>query len=274
MIANHNADADTVFCMTGNATSSGYRERNSTADRAIDILLMFGDDRPTTTAIEVADLLGVSRSTAYRYLQSLLSSGLLEEDTGRFRLGPRTLDLARIARKGIGLSEIARPCMRRLCAQVGETVLLTRPAGAAVVCLEREEPAHPIRLSYDRGQILPLNAGASATVIMAWMPEEDLDTLLASASFEKFTNKTVTDPQRLRARVRSIRKQGYAVSRGELDPDVLGVAAPIFSANTAVAAISVAALSHRVPDQRLPEVVAAVREAAGLISERLTLVES
>ncbi len=261
--------------MTGNAAASGYRERNSTAERAIDILLMFHDDRPTTTAIEVAESLRVSRSTAYRYLQSLIASGLLEEDAGRLRLGPKTLDLARIARKGIGLSEITRPVLRQLCDQVGETVLLTRPAGAGVVCLERAEPAHPIRLSYDRGQILPLNAGASAMVFMAWMADSELDDLLATVSFDRFTSRTVTDAAGLRARVRQIRRQGYAVSHGELDPDVLGVAAPVLSTHPApVAAISVAALAHRLPDERLTVVIQAVRDAADQISERLTLVES
>jgi DNA-binding IclR family transcriptional regulator len=108
---------------------------------------------------EISERLGVARSTGYRYLQSLVGSGFIEECRGGFQLGPRLFELARLARRGIGLSEIARPVMRELAAQAGESVLLTRRSGAAVVCLEMEEATHPIRLSYERGHILPINAG-------------------------------------------------------------------------------------------------------------------
>ena len=129
---------------------------------------------------EVADHLGVARSTAYRYVQSLVQSGFLEEaETGKLRLGRRILELAIIARRGLGLSDVARPVMRRLCADLGETVLLTRLAGNAVICLEREEAStQRVRISYERGQVLPINAGASAFVLLAWLDDEPLDQVL------------------------------------------------------------------------------------------------
>ncbi|MFF0525587.1 IclR family transcriptional regulator [Actinomadura nitritigenes] len=264
--------------MTGQSTdrTSGYRERNSTADRALDILLMFEDSRLVVGGQEVADHLGVARSTAYRYLQSLASSGFIEEQRpAGYRLGPRVFELARLARKGLGLSEVARPVMRELCDQVGEAVLLTRRTGATVVCLEREETDHPVRLSYERGHVLPVNAGASALVLLAWAPEKEVDEIIETSGLPRFTGATITGAAELRARLAEIRERGTAVSRGELDPDVLGVAAPIRGADgEVVAAVSVAALSHRVPDERLPEVQQAVNEAAAAISGRLAVVSS
>src|SRR5690348_17352593 len=104
---------------------------------------MFTEHRLAISAVEVAEELSVARSTAYRYLQSLVGSGFLEEsDAGRFRLGRRIMELARLARRGTGLSEVARPVMRRLAAATGETILLTRLAGTTVICLEREEAEH------------------------------------------------------------------------------------------------------------------------------------
>jgi DNA-binding IclR family transcriptional regulator len=264
--------------MTGQSTdrTSGYRERNSTADRALDILLMFEDRRLVVGGQEVADHLGVARSTAYRYLQSLASSGFIEEQRpAGYRLGPRVFELARLARKGLGLSEVARPVMRELCDRVGEAVLLTRRTGATVVCLEREETDHPVRLSYERGHVLPVNAGASALVLLAWAPEKEIDDIIETNGLPRFTGATITDAAVLRARLAEIREHGTAVSRGELDADVLGVAAPIRGAGgEVVAAVSVAALSHRVPDERLPQVEQAVNEAAATISERLAVVSS
>ncbi|MFE9687397.1 IclR family transcriptional regulator [Streptomyces sp. NPDC006285] len=251
-----------------------YRERNSTADRALDILGLFSQDKLSLSGQEVATALGTARSTAYRYLQSLVGSGFLEEDPqGGFRLGLRVLELARLARRGYGLSEIALPLMRELCAEVGETVLLTRRAGGAAICVERCEAEHPVRISYERGSVLPANAGASALALLAWLPEQECRELLGAQRLQRFTARTMTDVDDLMERLAQIRQDGFTVSRGELDADILGIAAPIHgSSGDVVAALSIAALEHRVPDRRLDEVVAAVRRAAELISGQLAVV--
>jgi DNA-binding IclR family transcriptional regulator len=261
----------TLSCVAGQSTS-GYRERNSTADRALDILGMFTDARPTIGAGDVADHLGVARSTAYRYVQSLVRSGFLEEaEMGRLRLGRRILELAIIARRGLGLSDVARPVMRRLCADLGETILLTRLAGNAVVCLEREEAStQRIRISYERGQLLHINAAASAFVLLAWLHDHSLDPVLRSTPLERFTGRTLTSPSALRRRLAETAKQGFGLSQGELDENVLGVGAPIRDADDVVrAAISVAAFSTRMPKTRLPGVIGKVRAAADEISAAL-----
>ncbi|WP_026341778.1 IclR family transcriptional regulator [Actinomadura atramentaria] len=264
--------------MTGQRSqrSSGYRERNSTAERALDILQLFDDNRLVVGGQDVADALGVARSTAYRYLQSLSAAGFIEEHRpAGYRLGPRVFELARLARKGLGLSEIARPLMRDLVEEIGETVLLTRRAGGSVVCLEREETDHPVRLSYERGHVLPINAGAAALVLLAWASEPEVDEIVAQHGLPRFTGATVTDVNVLRERLERIRADDAAVTRGELDADVLGVAAPIRDADGGVvAAVSVAALSHRVPETEVPQVTDAVRRTAARISDRLAVLAS
>ncbi|WP_067682906.1 IclR family transcriptional regulator [Nocardia miyunensis] len=261
--------------MTGqSATSSTYRERNSTADRALDILLMFDDRRLVITAAEVAAELSVARSTAYRYLQSLTGSRFVEEADGTgggYRLGPRVVELARLARRGLGLSEVARPVMKRLADTVGEAVLLTRLGGSAVICLEREETiGRAVRITYERGEVLPINAGASALVLLAWMPEQQVDAILSGTELRRFTDETITTKRSLLARLRETRKQGYALSRGELDPDVVGIGAPIRNSDgDIVAGLSIAALSARVRDDRVAEVAAAVCAAADEIGAGL-----
>lgn len=263
-----------LSCMTGPKTSSStYRERNSTADRALDILLMFDDRRLVITATEVAAELSVARSTAYRYLQSLTGSRFVEEadGAGAYRLGPRVVELARLARRGLGLSEVARPVMKRLADSVGEAVLLTRLGGSAVICLEREDTtSRAVRITYERGEVLPINAGASALVLLAWLSDQQIDAVLAGTELRPITDKTITTKRSLLTRLRQTRQQGYAVSRGELDPDVIGIAAPIRKADgVVVAAVSVAALSARVTDDRVPEIGAAVRAAADEIGAAL-----
>lgn len=253
---------------------SRYRERNSTADRALDVLLLFSTDRSALSAAEIADSLGVARSTGYRYLQSLVTSGFVEEDGGSYRLGPRIFELARVARHGLGLVEMARPAMTALAAQTHQTVLLTRRSGNVVVCVDVVESSRPIRISYERGHISPFNAGAAAEVLLAWEDPATVQELLAGAALQRFTARTLTDPRELLLRLRRIRAKGVAVSRGELDPDVLGIAAPIFDVEGNVrAAVSIAGLASRLGASKGAELESAVRHAAEAISARLALVE-
>jgi len=249
--------------------------RNTTADRAIDVLLLFDDESPVLSAGEVATRLGMSRSTAYRYLQSLRSSDLLEDDQARggYRLGARLLQLARVARKGMGLSSAALPVMRELAVDVGEAVLLTRRSGRHVICIELEESNQPIRLSYERGHVLPLHAGASAKILLAYAEPSDVEEFLGSGPLEGFTTRTVTDPELLRGQLGAIREAGYVVSDGELDDGVRGIAAPILHADGRPAAgLAIAGPAFRMTNDRLPGLVAAVRSAAARISERLGLI--
>ncbi|WP_326565249.1 IclR family transcriptional regulator [Amycolatopsis rhabdoformis] len=254
--------------------TSAYRERNSTADRALDILGMFTDAEPVLSGNAVAGKLGVAKSTAYRYLQSLVTNRFLEEAPGGgFRLGLKVLELARIARRTYGLSEVAAPVMTELAETVHETVLLTRRSGNLVVCLDRaESQTHRVRISYERGSTLPLNAGASALALLAWSDRAEVESVLRAAPLQRFTPATLTEVDDVLDRLDRIRDDGYASTRAEVDPEVLGIAAPIRDESGAVAAaISVAALATRVAPKAEREIVDQVLAAAAKISDGLRL---
>lgn len=253
---------------------SGYRDRNSTADRALDILLLFNENKLVWTGAEIADAIGVARSTGYRYMQSLVNAGFVEDGAGGFRLGPRIFELARLARALTNLSDIAMPAMQSLSRAVDETVLLTRRSGRFVVCMELVEALRAVRLSYERGHVLPINAGAAAEVLLAWAPPDEVSAVLKAAPLERFTAKTLTDPVKLQARLAQIRRDGVAVSQGELDEQILGIAAPIYNARgVVVAAVSVAALVSRVPRSEVKSIKVAVKNAAASISKRLEMAD-
>lgn len=241
---------------------------NSTADRAIEILLMFDDQRPIITAAEIAEQFGMPRSTTYRYVSSLRAQGLLvEAGDGRLRLGPRILALARIARQGFTILQVSRPHLELARKEMGETVLLTQSTGDSLTVLECLESSSPIRISYDRGQVLPTPAGAAAKVFLAFAPEGRVGKVLKKRKFPQYTDHTITDPDLLARTLKDVRANGYAVNHNEVDEGITAVAAPIFNAAHEVEyAISIVAPSFRITDERLTAMADAARRTAGAIT--------
>jgi len=245
--------------------------RNATADRAMDLLLLFNEERTALTVAEMSAELGMSRSTTYRYVQSLRSYGFLEDDEPRgFRLGPMIFELSRVARHGLGLSEVAIPVMRRLADSLRATTLLTRRYADKVVTIEREDSPSPIRISYERGHVLPLHAGASGRVFLAYLQPDQLDEFLGDQPLQRFTKSTITSRRELQRTLDQTRTDGYTVSHGELDEGVLGVAAPIFGSDgSVVAALSLVDTEFSVDAARLKRMVRAVVDGAGEIGSRV-----
>ena len=258
------------------ATASTYRERNSTADRALTVLEMFREDKLVLSAADVAETLGVARSTAYRYLQTLVQTRfLLEDGRGGFRLGVKVLQLSRLARRSNGLGDFAIPEMRQLTHRFHQTVLLTKRMGDVVVCLEREESDQQwVRLSYERGTVMSLNAGASAQVLLAWLPDAQLIEMLDPTRLNRFTDASITDPKRLVERLHEIRSTGHAITYGEVDPDAVGIAAPVFAGpDLVVAGLSVVLLGSRVAPEEIHTIAEALTVSAQRISEQVALLE-
>lgn len=255
--------------MTG---QNQYRERNSTADRALAVFDLFTDERTVISAAEVAVHLGVARSSAYRYLQSMVGSRFLEEaESGGYRLGTRVLELARLMRQGHSLPDVARPHMRELAQRFGQTVLLTRRAGAAIICIEREEPpSRLVRISYERGSQLPINAGASALALLVGLPDQELRRLFAAQPLVRYTENTVTDVDELISKVREIEARGSAVTLAEVDPEAIGIAVPITDRQgRASAAVSIVAIQGRMSEIRQAEAIEALQLACASVGRLL-----
>src|SRR5947208_584628 len=95
--------------------------RNSTVDRAIEVLMLFTEQQPVLSASDIAIRLKMPRSTTYRFLQTLRSYNLLEDDrlSGGLRLGPRILELAKVAQHGLEVINLAQPVMNAIANQTG-----------------------------------------------------------------------------------------------------------------------------------------------------------
>jgi DNA-binding IclR family transcriptional regulator len=193
------------------------------------------------------------------------------EETKRFRLGIAALQLGDRARAVVDLRSVAMPALRRLSRDTGETSLLTvlTPRADRGVCLERVETPQPLRLSVTPGRQLPLHAGASQKVLMAYLDEAALDRALARP-LEHLCHNTITDPALLREELGRIRRAGWASSFEETNLGVWGLAVPILDARGGiVCAIGIAGPSARLAQERIGDLIHRIHEGAARVADAL-----
>jgi PcaR/PcaU/PobR family beta-ketoadipate pathway transcriptional regulator len=217
-----------------NQSSSGTedvrRDGIQSVRRALTILELFDDRRPALRMSEIAELTGLNRATSYRFCQTLLALGYLEEaDERRLRPGLKALSLALSALKSRELPELALPYLRELRGRTGETVNMALLDGVEVVYVARVVSDQLMSLRLYVGSRLPAYASSLGRAVLAFLPETESDRLIAESRLEKITANTIVDPRRLRAEFRRIRARGYAVNDQEIALGLTGVAAPILS---------------------------------------------
>ena len=240
-----------------------------TVDRLVRILDCFTPAQPAWSLTELSTHLQLPKSTLHRFLVSLETYGILHRDLHdkRWRLGPRLFAWGSLAAESIDLRRIARPVMRDLVAATGETVILTAYYGQEVICIDKVETNHSVRMTLEVGTRRPPHAGASCKVLMAYLPGEEIRAIIRDKGLPRLCTNTITDPDELLTELGAIRERGYAHSLEETDLGAWGVATPIRDwRGEVVAAIGVAGPISRLTDQLVQQCVALCRQAAQRIS--------
>lgn len=240
---------------------------NSTADRVIEILLLFSYEKPAWTALELAQKMDMPRSTVYRYLGSLKNSQLILEDgDGSFRLGPKIQVLASVGRATTSYLGLAREEMLKLSDRFNETVLFNELVDFDVVTLERIESRQRIRLASTRGSLLPWPATASAKLFLAYASPEKLSQVWSLSRPHAYTSSTIVDKDALLYELKKIAHEGYAYSDEERDEGVVGVSVPIITGHEVKHCLSMVAPKFRVGAQNLEQMRDALLETAKVIT--------
>jgi DNA-binding IclR family transcriptional regulator len=211
----------------------------SSADKLLSVLQLFSLERPEWTVEEAADELSVSGSTAYRYFSSLGKAGLLDPITGgRYILGPAIIAYDRQLRLSDPLVRIARPVLERLIQRNGGegVALLCRRFRQQVMCVHQAfDRKPPYAISYERGRPMGLYRGASSRVILANLPWRTLRAKWGVEAAEMEAAGLGASWAEVRKTLGAIRSTGVEVARGQIDPGMMGVAAPIWQADGQVA---------------------------------------
>lgn len=204
-------------------------------------------------------------------MSALKQVGLIEEASaaGTYQLGAMILDLARNVPKK-RLQEFALPFMHQLSAKTGESIVLSTLHDRQGVCIERIEGRHTLRVSHELGAIFPLHAGASGKILMAFLNRQEQEKIIEDIGLPRFSDTTITDRHKLLAELAQIRKQGYALSNGEVVRETFGIAAPIISRiGKTIAALSMSAPTHRLEKENRQQMIDLVVGTARKISIKL-----
>jgi len=243
-----------------------------TLDRLVLILDCFTRSQPVWSLAELSARLNVPKSTLHRFLVGLETHDILRRDADNkcWRLGYRPVIWGSLAAESTTLRDLARPVMAELTAASGETAILTVYYNGDVTCIDLCETQHPVRLRMEVGTLRAAHAGASSKVLMAYLPEEEIQAIIRERGLPKLCTNTITELDALRVELAQIREQGYATSVEETDPGAWGIATPIRNwRGLVVGAIGVAGPTTRYSPEKAQQYVTLCRHAAEEISARL-----
>lgn len=215
--------------------------------RGLEVIRAFGPDRPTMTLSDVARSTGLTRAAARRFLLTLVRLGYVRNDGRDFALTPRVLELGYAYLSGLTLNEVAEPHLEDLVAKIHESSSVAVLDGDDIIYVVRVPSKRIMTVAISVGTRFPAYATSMGRVLLANLSEADLDAFLKKAELRPITRRTVSDPERLRAVLRTVRSQGYAMTDQELEDGLRSAAVPLHDAGgSVVAAMNVSTHATRV----------------------------
>ena len=202
--------------------------------------------RPELTLSEVAAATGVTRAAARRFLLTLAELGYVRSDGRYFSLTARVLELGYAYLSSLSLPEVAEPHLEALVAEVNESSSISVLDGADVVYVARVPVSRIMAVAISVGTRFPAYATSMGRVLLAGLPEEELEKYLAEVRLDRLTARTVESVAALRTELARVRSQGWSLVNQELEEGLRAVAAPVRDGDgRCVAAVNVSAHASR-----------------------------
>ena len=223
--------------MNGNAVNTASYERAAIPPgvgllvKTFQILDLFSDGRSAWTQAELARETGLARSTLSRLVRFLCARSYLMEQRGRYTLGFAAVDLGRRAQLQFNLVDLCYGLLEEVAQATGETAILTGydESRGCVVCLAQIPSWHGgLRVFENIGNSYPLHAGATSKAVLAFLPEAQIERVLAGA-LSPVNPAVKTQRKKLRAHLATIRGTGFVVTREETFSGVVGVGVPLLT---------------------------------------------
>lgn len=214
-------------------------------ERGLAILSCFTPKRPVLGIADIADELGMSRSTTHRYVITLLALGYLEQGASRkYRLGLRVTDLGMSALNSTGLREHAQPYLEELRQRSSYTVSLGVLDGPETLYVDQARSfrrgAGQSNVDVRTGSRLPAYCTAMGKLLLANLPDADQRELLSQIKLTKHGPNSITSKKALREELDEVLDANFAVDDEEFAKDLYSIAAPVRNeARQVVAAVDI-----------------------------------
>lgn len=211
---------------------------------------------PGLTFTEIHTRLGLPKSSAFHLLATLCGLGVLQsQPDGRYGLGLRLSELGAAAAGQSHIDRDAQPHLRAFARRARLTCHLGVLEGHEAVYLCKEECDQDIKINNTWvGKRLCLNRSALGKVLLAWLPEAEMDEMISFIDWEKKTPNTLGDPDALKADLALVRARGWAIDDEEDVPNIRCVAAPVTDANgKIIAAISAVGTILQINEDRFSQ---------------------
>jgi DNA-binding IclR family transcriptional regulator len=233
-------------------------------DRYIRVLALFNEEHPSWTVAELSEALETSASTLYRLVREMVAVGFLESTVeARYRLGSAFIEYARRIRLTDPLILSADKFMGDLIALVGQpcSAILARLYGDNVMCVAEHRAIQArFSTSYELGRPMPLLRGATSKTILSELPQRQLNRLLDEQGIAEGYRATLTED------LAAIRKTGICMTKGEVDPGLVGIAASVRNKSLGInASLSVILEEKSLQPDMTPRLFALIASTARMI---------
>ncbi len=241
----------------------------SSFGRMLAVLDLFSEAEPAWTPDAIAQRLACSLPTCYRYVRALSQAGLLRKAAaGSYVLGPRVVELDYQMRQCDPLLRAGHTALQSLCDDTGCDVVVAEMLGDRVITTRQLRGREAVSASFGRGRRMPLFRGMLSKTLLAWLPRARVRRLHAAHPDDAAQAHQAPTLDELLVLLKAIRSDGYCVSIGELDADLVGVAVPLTGTGD-VAALGVILSKPRFSTTDLQALVRRLRVAGDEIARSI-----
>ncbi len=243
-------------------------------EKSIQILNYLSNAERSVGITELSSKLLFPKSTVHRMLKSLLSYSLVdqERETSKYRLGLRIIEYSNSFYNSFDFRQIAKPFLKKICLETGLTTFLTAWYNGRSICIDSIAPSRNANthLFVEIGKEMPFHSAASAKILLAYQPSEDIKRIINENTLPKYTSRTIVNPKKLEGHLRKIRESGFSICDEELEEGIKAISVPVKNINKEViASITITGLSKRISNGNVKKITKVLLDAVQELSEML-----
>lgn len=245
----------------------------SSLRNALRLMNLFSVDEPELQLQDIATKLEIGQSTAFRLVQTLMAEGFVMRDPSvkSYRLAASVLAMGHTIITKMDLCHQSIDILEELAENTGETAHIAVFKDDQALYLLKIDSSNPVHLLSHAGKTNPIHSTSTGQILLAYQAESIINKVM-ERELIGYTEKTITDPMKLKNKLQIIRKKGYAVSQEELHKGVVSIAAPVKNKKgEIIAAVSIAGPISRINQQNVSKLTKQVQQAANEVVQKLSL---